>query len=108
MTEEQAVAWLILEGFRLFRDPADDDLRWCSESQGSGVIPRTWGGRRTKDDKFAHPYAGVEWSGIDWDITEFTELRKGGVKWIEEPIEAYACYAPAVVKLLLEEAPDEP
>lgn len=103
MTEEQAVAWLLLEGFRLFRDPDDDDLRWCAESQGSVLVPRTWGGEKTDDGKFVHPHAGIEWSGIPWEISEFTKVRKGVVNWVEEPMDRYACYAPAVVKLLLEE-----
>lgn len=100
MTEEQAVAWLLLEGFRLFMDPFDDELRWVHPGDQLRYVVKT---ERATGARYEHPGSGIGFSHVRWHVGEFTCGA-----WVEKGIDEYPYYAPAVVKLLLEEAQDEP
>lgn len=82
MTEDQAVAWLLLEGYVVTSNHGN--LRWMLNDEVPRYYPTKW-----------HDERPVMIGGARWDMSEFTARETHDVA-------EYPQYAPAVVKLLTE------
>lgn len=82
MTEDQAVAWLLLEGYVVTADRGN--LRWMLPDEVPRYYPTKWNDERP-----------VMMGGASWRFSEFRDEETFDVG-------SYPQYAPAVVKLLTE------